>query len=288
MLNQDRSLRANTDKDGVKHMEKTNSPAMARIIDNPFVDSGSSPPTKKVGRNAPCHCGSGKKYKKCHERSDEAARLEGQEACQAFHNGEVINCAKADLDDYNNERNVAMHESGHAVAHWIMGQEISYVQFNDDRNDKGVHADKFGAVTVGGGTLPEIMALPIGERTVIARQHAFVTLAGVFGSTDAQSENPIRKRETVDHLFQAASKLVHFAGMSEEEAKAEALRLIPVVTECFDDPAIWNLVNILATILQKERRIEGAEVAEIINTAYPVCKAAVAEGKVAMLSGANA
>lgn len=28
----------------------------------------------KVGRNDPCHCGSGKKYKKCHQAQDEAAR----------------------------------------------------------------------------------------------------------------------------------------------------------------------------------------------------------------------
>jgi hypothetical protein len=27
----------------------------------------------KVGRNDPCHCGSGKKYKKCHLAADEAA-----------------------------------------------------------------------------------------------------------------------------------------------------------------------------------------------------------------------
>lgn len=26
----------------------------------------------KLGRNDPCHCGSGKKYKKCHEASDDA------------------------------------------------------------------------------------------------------------------------------------------------------------------------------------------------------------------------
>jgi uncharacterized protein YecA (UPF0149 family) len=26
----------------------------------------------KLGRNDPCHCGSGKKYKKCHEAADDA------------------------------------------------------------------------------------------------------------------------------------------------------------------------------------------------------------------------
>ena len=33
-------------------------------------------PAKKtdIGRNDPCHCGSGKKYKKCHEEKDAAAK----------------------------------------------------------------------------------------------------------------------------------------------------------------------------------------------------------------------
>jgi uncharacterized protein YecA (UPF0149 family) len=30
----------------------------------------------KLGRNDPCHCGSGQKYKKCHEAADDAARAE--------------------------------------------------------------------------------------------------------------------------------------------------------------------------------------------------------------------
>jgi uncharacterized protein YecA (UPF0149 family) len=32
-----------------------------------------TPPAKLPGRNDPCHCGSGKKYKKCHEEKDAAA-----------------------------------------------------------------------------------------------------------------------------------------------------------------------------------------------------------------------
>jgi hypothetical protein len=31
------------------------------------------PPAQLPGRNDPCHCGSGKKYKKCHEDKDAAA-----------------------------------------------------------------------------------------------------------------------------------------------------------------------------------------------------------------------
>ena len=33
----------------------------------------------KVGRNQPCHCGSGKKYKQCHLDADEAAAAAARE-----------------------------------------------------------------------------------------------------------------------------------------------------------------------------------------------------------------
>jgi len=45
-----------------------------------FFDDGRTPPVKpvklegpKIGRNDPCSCGSGKKYKKCHGKADAAA-----------------------------------------------------------------------------------------------------------------------------------------------------------------------------------------------------------------------
>jgi len=47
------------------------------------VDTGK----KDVGRNDPCHCGSGKKYKNCHLDKDEAAarkaRVKAAEAVEA-------------------------------------------------------------------------------------------------------------------------------------------------------------------------------------------------------------
>ena len=35
-------------------------------------------PKKALGRNDPCHCGSGKKYKQCHLDKDEAAAREAR------------------------------------------------------------------------------------------------------------------------------------------------------------------------------------------------------------------
>jgi uncharacterized protein YecA (UPF0149 family) len=39
-----------------------------------------SPPAAKPGRNEPCWCGSGKKYKKCHLPGEEA-KAAAQKAC---------------------------------------------------------------------------------------------------------------------------------------------------------------------------------------------------------------
>src|SRR5205807_9945221 len=51
------------------------------------------PPARLPGRNDPCHCGSGKKYKKCHEERDSAAKhtfLEKQ-----WQDGEKVAAKKA-------------------------------------------------------------------------------------------------------------------------------------------------------------------------------------------------
>lgn len=41
------------------------------------------PPKKTLGRNDPCHCGSGKKYKQCHLDKDEAAAREARAKAMA-------------------------------------------------------------------------------------------------------------------------------------------------------------------------------------------------------------
>ena len=41
------------------------------------------PPKKALGRNDPCHCGSGKKYKQCHLDKDETAAREARAAASA-------------------------------------------------------------------------------------------------------------------------------------------------------------------------------------------------------------
>ena len=50
-----------------------------------------------------------------------------------------------------------------------------------------------------------------------------------------QQGESLRKAETTDHLFQAVSKLMKIGGMTKKEAIGQVCRLIPVVTECFDD-----------------------------------------------------
>lgn len=41
------------------------------------------PPKKALGRNDPCHCGSGKKYKQCHLEKDEQAAREARARAMA-------------------------------------------------------------------------------------------------------------------------------------------------------------------------------------------------------------
>ncbi|MDA8101239.1 MAG: SEC-C metal-binding domain-containing protein [Nitrospiraceae bacterium] len=41
-----------------------------------FQSSEQTPPAVKPGRNEPCWCGSGKKYKKCHEPGEMAKAAE--------------------------------------------------------------------------------------------------------------------------------------------------------------------------------------------------------------------
>jgi hypothetical protein len=41
------------------------------------------PQTRTLGRNDPCHCGSGRKYKQCHLAADEAAQRDARAKADA-------------------------------------------------------------------------------------------------------------------------------------------------------------------------------------------------------------
>jgi hypothetical protein len=53
----------------------------------------------KLGRNDPCHCGSGKKYKKCHEAGDDAKEAAELAALQAKAEAEKAAAAEAEAAD---------------------------------------------------------------------------------------------------------------------------------------------------------------------------------------------
>jgi hypothetical protein len=72
----------------------------------------------KLGRNDPCHCGSGKKYKKCHEAADAAKESAELAALQAKAEAEK---AAADAEAAEKDpkaaaagKKVAARASGHA------------------------------------------------------------------------------------------------------------------------------------------------------------------------------
>ncbi len=66
----------------------------------------------KLGRNDPCHCGSGKKYKYCHyeeDRAKEAKALQEESAARA--------AAAAEEGDEGDDKNAARAKSTAAKAH---------------------------------------------------------------------------------------------------------------------------------------------------------------------------
>jgi hypothetical protein len=59
---------------------------------------------KNAGRNDPCPCGSGKKYKKCHQPADEEAerKRRGEEHAAAVKEGEAKAAEEAKKDEGEN------------------------------------------------------------------------------------------------------------------------------------------------------------------------------------------
>jgi hypothetical protein len=61
----------------------------------------------ELGRNEPCHCGSGKKYKKCHLEKDEAANRKERE--KAALNAAKVAAAEAEKEPEKKESGAAKH-----------------------------------------------------------------------------------------------------------------------------------------------------------------------------------
>jgi hypothetical protein len=91
---------------------------------------------KTLGRNDPCHCGSGKKYKQCCLQKDEdaarAARQKEQESAAAAE-------APAAPADAEAERGGPRHEPRHKTPQpWKRGQDARAVpRFNAPRRSGG-------------------------------------------------------------------------------------------------------------------------------------------------------
>jgi len=64
--------------------------------------------TITIGRNDPCHCGSGKKYKKCHLEKDEAKARKEREIA-------ALNAAKVMAEQAKKEQKESGHDSKEAA-----------------------------------------------------------------------------------------------------------------------------------------------------------------------------
>jgi SEC-C motif len=56
--------------------------SLASWFRNLFASASAKPQPTEIGRNDLCWCGSGKKYKKCHLKSDELKRVEARYSAQ--------------------------------------------------------------------------------------------------------------------------------------------------------------------------------------------------------------
>ena len=59
-----KALLANIEKNIANAIMKADVKVNQRPVSQPVISGN------KVGRNDPCHCGSGKKFKKCHGKND--------------------------------------------------------------------------------------------------------------------------------------------------------------------------------------------------------------------------
>ena len=70
----------------------------------------------KIGRNDPCHCGSGQKYKKCHEAQDDAKESAELAAAQAKAEAERL------AEDAENADNPEAAEAAKKAAARVTGR----------------------------------------------------------------------------------------------------------------------------------------------------------------------
>jgi hypothetical protein len=95
---------------------------------------------KALGRNDPCHCGSGKKYKACHLETDEAAAREARKALQEKQQAEAPAPAEASADAPPAEHAHPPHEPRHNTSQpWkkSAGGPRSVPRFNAPRRSGG-------------------------------------------------------------------------------------------------------------------------------------------------------
>jgi hypothetical protein len=83
----------------------------------------------KTGRNEPCHCGSGKKYKKCHLEADEKAKS----ASLSKINAEAAAKAKAEEHDHDHDHAGHSHDHPHAHTHEKGGPMRPHTSTNTSR-----------------------------------------------------------------------------------------------------------------------------------------------------------
>jgi len=169
---------------------------------------------------------------------------------------------KAHVEEFSRPETVALHEACHAVAAWLLNVPIHLMQFIEGESPGDLGGD---TQTV----FPLPPNAPIGERFVYARQQAFIDLAAVFGSGQADSPNPLFQFETRKHVQGAGDLISSITGIrEEEEIREDICRLISHTIETFEDQRVKGLTTRLAQQFLRQRRLTGEEIVAILSQAW--------------------
>jgi len=197
--------------------------------------------------------------------------------------GQTVPCTLEEYREGERDGRVALHEAGHSIGAWVMGLPIRVMAFlNSPEACRAIGYSEAAfhngarAVVIQLGSIEDKLALPHGERIVLAKQTIFMELAAVFGDGAVYSSNPVLQDSTQRHLM-GAMKLYQLlvdgngtSGKTHIDANTvdEIHRLIPIVEMFFESPLIRALTQGLANYFLEKRSLSGDEIYEFLTEGW--------------------
>jgi len=203
--------------------------------------------------------------------------------------GQTVPCTLEEYREGEREGRVALHEAGHSVGAWVMGLPIRVMAFLDSPEacravgySEAAFPNGARAVVIQLGLIEDKLALPRGERIVLAKKTVFMELAAVFGDGAVSSDNPCLKDSTQRHFIGAMRFYQMFVDGAVgtkilPDTVEEIERLTPIVANFFSDNRVRALTQGLANYLLETRHLSGDEIYEFLNDGWVECDRIVQE-----------